>query len=107
MIRLVGLLFLTLWAALSANADVEKPKFQIGAILPLSGPGAAVGETFSKGLLLGAEYLNAHEGINGHEVEVIFEDTRSETKNAVTAFNKLTTIHKINVIFTTLTSHAR
>ena len=82
----------------------EAAKIEIGVITPLTGPAAKYGESTKRGLDLAASELNLGESINGKTISLIYEDSKTEPKEAVSAFQKLTTIHKLRVVIGALTS---
>src|SRR5574341_1937659 len=77
---------------LAACVQVEQPaeKVKVGVILPLTGAQGNYGEGITKGIELALREVS--------NVEVIYEDEKSETKEAVTAFNKLTDVDGVKVI---------
>jgi branched-chain amino acid transport system substrate-binding protein len=77
---------------------------RIGAVLPLTGGGATYGQSIKQGIDLAVEEVNASGGINGKRLEVIYEDSRTEAKTGVSAFNKLNTVDKVPLVFGSLTS---
>ncbi|WP_161685623.1 ABC transporter substrate-binding protein, partial [Thermoanaerobaculum aquaticum] len=58
---------------------------RIGAPLSLTGSAAVWGQKSKNGIELAVQHL-AEQGI---KVDVVFEDTRSDSKSAVTVLNKL------------------
>jgi branched-chain amino acid transport system substrate-binding protein len=77
---------------------------KIGAILPLTGRLAVIGQGEQKGILLGLDILK--EEFGEKSIQLFFEDFASETKNAVTAANKLIKTHKVDAIITSTTAGA-
>jgi len=72
----------------------EPEEITIGAILPLSGPSAWIGELRKMGFDLAVEEINALGGINGKKLKIIYEDDKNEPLQAVNSFRKLiTTMH--------------
>ncbi|MEK7650304.1 MAG: ABC transporter substrate-binding protein [Patescibacteria group bacterium] len=67
---------------------------KIGAILPLTGPIASAGEFAKQGVELAVKDLLAE----GKKVEVIFEDNAYDSKVALSAYNKLRTLNKVDVV---------
>jgi branched-chain amino acid transport system substrate-binding protein len=84
----------------------EEPELKIGAVLPLSGPAAELGTIIKNGLLMARDDLNRTGGIRSRKVRLLIEDTVSQQKNAVSAFNKLAGPEKVKFIFTIVSSHA-
>ena len=91
---LLGILFYSTKKAPVANANPIK----IGAIISLSGPAAAFGEHAKNGILLAQDEINKKGGVNGRKVEVIIEDDHTDPKQAVSAYQKLVSIDKVDGI---------
>lgn len=66
-----------------ANAPVFGETIKIGAVLSLIGPASADGESLKKGIEFAKENL-AKKGVN---VEVIYQDDRTESKDTISAIN--------------------
>ncbi len=58
----------------TASAQSSDP-VRVGAALPMSGPAAADGIEFERGLQLAANEINANGGVLGRSVEIVIEDT--------------------------------
>ena len=71
-----------------AAAPSGKP-IKIGNILPLTGRAASLGQLQRIALELAMEDVNAQGGINGHPLEIIFEDDQLNPQQSVTLFRKL------------------
>ena len=97
---LLALIILGGWALYgdhdSTPADSEPIK--IGALLSLTGGASAWGENAQKGIALATEEINKNGGINGKQVEIIYEDTASDPKVAVSAFQKVTSFDRVDAI---------
>jgi branched-chain amino acid transport system substrate-binding protein len=76
--------------------SVKSGVIKIGAILPLTGTAATQGESVRNAIAMAVEERNAQGGINGKKVELIIEDTSLSAEKAVSAFNKLFNIDKVN-----------
>ena len=77
--------------------DPNKTSIKIGALLVLSGDGAAWGENAKKGIDMAfREWQRSHKD---QSIEIIYEDTAGDAKQAVTAYQKLVNVDKIDVIF--------
>ena len=70
------------FAATGARADDKVIK--IGALLPASGPGSYFGVQDKQGIELALEQLNK-AGVNGHKLEVRYEDSACSPLPAVAA----------------------
>ncbi|WP_102226811.1 ABC transporter substrate-binding protein [Acidimangrovimonas sediminis] len=66
-------------------ADVYK----IGAAVGLTGYAATTDRGWRDGLQLAADYLNGKGGIDGHKVELVVEDNKSDPQQAVVAYQKM------------------
>jgi len=88
-----------------AAAEVElEGTITLGSFMPLTGENGFLGETARDAITMGLEEINSQGGVNGKEVEVIFEDSRCEGKLAATAANKLVTQDKVTAIIGTMCS---
>lgn len=100
-VLVICLLMLTILTSCSINSQVVKHKdikeksLKIGAILPLTGPAAIWGENIRNGMILAQQELAAQ----GVIVEIIFEDSQAKSAIGVSAYNKLTKLDKVDVIF--------
>lgn len=84
--------------AFGCTKKEESKEIKIGAVLPLTGSAAPYGENAKKGILLAMEEINSKDGINGRKIKVIFEDSKTDPKEAVSALHKLYQINKIPFI---------
>ncbi len=67
----------------SSPASAEKAPYKIGVSLELTGPIASFGSLIKEGMMLEQERINAKGGIDGHQLELIFEDNGMDvTKDA-------------------------
>lgn len=82
-----------------ACTQKDKNVVTIGAILPLTGNSAQYGNWIKESLQLGLEEINAHGGINGKQLEIIYEDDQANPKLAATAMEKLSQIDKVPLVF--------
>lgn len=78
----------------SAAAQAKSP-YVLGAVLSLSGPVAANGVPTKDGIQVAVEEINGAGGIDGHPIEVLFEDDQSRPDQAVILANKLTTQNRV------------
>jgi branched-chain amino acid transport system substrate-binding protein len=77
---------------------------KIGFIAPLTGDGAIYGESSRGGVQLAVDEINAEGGVNGKQLEVVYEDGKCEGKSGATAANKLINVDKVVVIVGTVCS---
>lgn len=79
-------------SALVTQAHAQEARgepIKIGAIIPLTGGGAALGRSELNGVLLAAKVINANGGINGRPIQIIHEDDNTNPDTAITRANKL------------------
>lgn len=99
---IVGIVVLALlvWGGVSLfsskKEDNNKP-INLGVILPLSGSGAEQGEWFKRGfdLALGEININRKQKVN-----LIYDDSKGDPKNAISIYNSLKLRDSVPVIFT-------
>lgn len=79
----------------------NKPKvstanpIKIGAVLSLTGVAAPWGEYAQNGINLAVKMINDNGGINGREVVVAIENDNTDPKQAVSAYDKLVSVDKV------------
>lgn len=76
------------------EADVVK----IGAILPLTGSAATVGEFQKNGIEVAVSEINESGGINGKQVMVVYGDSKNEGKEGITVLRKMIDIERVPVV---------
>ncbi|MEO7242942.1 MAG: ABC transporter substrate-binding protein [Variovorax sp.] len=81
------------FAAMPASAQ----NYKIGISAGLTGYAATVDRSWSDGVKLAADTINAKGGIKGRKLEVIVEDNRSEPQEAVVVYRKMMTSDKVDV----------
>jgi branched-chain amino acid transport system substrate-binding protein len=96
-----GLLVLLLFISLAIPSCTEKPTgksntFRFGVIIPLTGPGAALGDLIKRGLDLGLEDVNA--SAQEKRLEAIYEDSKTNPNQGLTSFRKLVDVDKVNFV---------
>jgi branched-chain amino acid transport system substrate-binding protein len=83
-----------------ASASVRADTIKFGGILPLTGPGAIIGTAEMRGVQFAVDQANAKGGIQGNQIEVVFEDNQAKPDQSILSFNKLTDLQHVSVIFT-------
>jgi branched-chain amino acid transport system substrate-binding protein len=79
---------------------------KVGVIVPLTGPLAKYGEDMKIGFEIAINEIMDKGGINGKQIELIYEDvTCLEVKQATTALNKLTAFDEIRSILGSFCGH--
>ena len=81
-------------SSLSCLAETQSSAFSIGAILPLSGPLASVGEAVKNSMLIAQEKYDRDKRVSFH-----FEDDSYLPKNTVSAYRKLTSSSDLQGLF--------
>lgn len=76
----------------------SKEPYKIGAVFAVTGAASFLGEPEKNTVLMLAEQINKAGGINGHPVEVIVEDSKSDETQAVLAAKKLIEKDKVLAI---------
>ena len=71
------------------NKDDADKKLVIGGIGPTSGATATYGQAVRNGAKLAVEEINKAGGINGHQIEFLYEDDENNQEKAVNAYNTL------------------
>ena len=94
--RRIGL-FAMLTLAIAAPCRAEP--IRIGAIQPLTGPGAVIGTQQMRGIQFAIDQANEKGGIRGEKIEVLFEDNQAKPDQSILSFNKLVDLQHLQVIF--------
>ncbi len=76
----------------------DKDSIKIGVISSQTGVGSYLGQQQIRGFEIALEEINNNGGINGQEIKLIFEDSKSEAKEGVNVANKLINIDKVKYI---------
>ena len=84
---------LFVFATQSARADVT-----LGAVLPLTGSSASIGEDQRRGIELAVQQVNAKGGVAGQKLAVMVEDSGGNANTALDAARKLTSVNKVPVV---------
>src|SRR5690348_4683567 len=100
MIRNFRLGLAAIAAVFMITAAAHADTIRLGAILPLTGPGAVVGTQEMRGIQFAIDAANARGGVRGNQVEVTFEDNQAKPDVSVLSFNKLVDLQHIPMIFT-------
>ena len=102
MALLLFLLISLLLAACSENSNgsgsAAQPPIKVGLLGPFSGPEGFIGQNSLKGVQLAADYINAHGGILGRQVQLVTADTGGDAVDAVPAVRKLINIDQVSMI---------
>lgn len=88
---------------LSQKIEGELDTIRIGAILPLTGRFADAGNAIKVGLEFAVADLNK---VSSRKYKILYYDTKSEAKNAIMGYNRLKSLDKVNMFFTTLSDNS-
>ncbi len=83
---------------IKGNKPTSTEPIKIGFIGPLTGGAAAYGEPAKNGLEVAILQINDSGGIDGRQIQVIYEDGKCTGKDAVTAAQKLINIDKVHYL---------
>jgi len=97
-VLIVGFLSAIIGATLFVGCKKEPAVYKVGAILPLTGDKADYGEKSQKGLELALEDIKKE--MPNLKLKILYEDSKFEVKEAVSAYQKLKNIHNIPVVIT-------
>jgi branched-chain amino acid transport system substrate-binding protein len=84
--------------ALLGNHKSDGSTVKIGVVYALTGPASIWSENGINAAKMAVEEINTSGGIHGKKIELIVEDSKTDPKSSVSAFNKLTSIDKVDVI---------
>jgi len=93
---IISLLLVAL--VLTSCTLAQQQPLRIGFVGALTGEAATYGEDDRNGALLAMEEINAHGGINGRPLDIIFEDGKCNGKDAATAIHKLIETDNVHVV---------
>ncbi len=82
---------------LSFTAYAKEP-YKIGALFAVTGPASFLGEPEKNTAIMLQDQINKAGGINGHPLEIIIEDTKSDETQAVLSAKKLLENDKVLAI---------
>jgi len=81
-----------------AVAGAQAQPVRIGAILPLTGASASIGEDQRRGIELAVEQLNAAGGVLGRPFAVLIEDSGGRAPTALDAARKLASVDRVPLV---------
>jgi len=86
------------FACFNSCNQKKNESIQIGAIFSSTGVAGDYGKKSVDGIQFALDAINLHGGIDGKKIEIIYEDAKSNPKDAISALNKLLTINKVKII---------
>ncbi|MDI6693069.1 MAG: ABC transporter substrate-binding protein [Anaerosomatales bacterium] len=73
----------------AGSGTTQKEPYRVGVVVSLTGTYAGLGVPEKKAIELQRDAINASGGVNGHPIEVIFEDDATDPAKAAAAATKL------------------
>ncbi|MEK7208813.1 MAG: ABC transporter substrate-binding protein [Patescibacteria group bacterium] len=95
------------WVSRQSNIPASGGEpIRIGFIGPLTGPLADMGEEQKNTIEIAVEEINNNGGVNGRDLEFVYEDGKCDGKEAATAAQKLINIEKIKIVMPVCSSES-
>lgn len=94
-------LLVFVWVVLALNVQAQEPTNKpvtIGVVFGFTGAAQAWSDYGRMGLELAQEEINNAGGIEGRPIELIYEDSKTNPANSVSAYRKLVTIDKVQFV---------
>lgn len=85
-------------AALAAGSALAQAPIRMGAMIPLTGGGATVGESGQIAVELAVQKINAAGGIGGRKIQLVIGDYQTEATVGVSEAKRLVFQEKIDVL---------
>ncbi|MBK9604947.1 MAG: ABC transporter substrate-binding protein [Betaproteobacteria bacterium] len=85
-------------AAAAAVAQAPRPPIKVGAMIPLTGGGATVGESGQIAVQLAVRNINAAGGIAGRQIQLVIGDYQTEATVGVSEAKRLVFQEKIDLL---------
>jgi neutral amino acid transport system substrate-binding protein len=82
-------------ASSPSSAATEEGGLKLGALLPITGDLAAIGQNMPEAAALAVETINACGGVNGKPVTLIKEDDQTDPAAGASAMTKLAEVDKV------------
>lgn len=98
--KIISLSFIAIFSFVlffSGCGKSEKDVMKIGAILPLTGSAATVGEFQKNGIEIAVSEINESGGIDGKKMEVIYGDSKNEGKEGISVLRKMMDIDQTKI----------
>jgi branched-chain amino acid transport system substrate-binding protein len=87
-------------------AAAAPPPFRIGVMESATGPGETYGRVAIQAKQMAVDEINAAGGVDGRMLELVVEDSKCSGQDAITAYNKLTSVDGVKIILGTSCSGA-
>jgi len=82
------------------NKNVSQPNgpIKIAALLSLTGDASAYGQNAQRGIQLAVDEFNQKGGVDGRQVDMIYEDTAGDPKKTLSAYQLVTTVDHVTAV---------
>jgi branched-chain amino acid transport system substrate-binding protein len=100
-VGVLATLALPLSYASGKSAGKKYTEYKLGMTSPRSGDQASVGDQQVGGVEIAIEEINAQGGIDGVPLKLVLEDNQAKPTMAVMALQKLSSVNKVPLAFTT------
>src|SRR5688572_20762078 len=100
-------LFLVVWCSVICCQTVtaqNKPRIKIGLVLSTSGAAQPYGENARRGIELALDEINSGGGVNGHQIDILFRDCKTDGNEAARILKDLISTEKVQVVIGDVTS---
>jgi branched-chain amino acid transport system substrate-binding protein len=87
----------TIFSNITGNV-IKEDKIKVGVIATLTGVGSYQGQEELRGLVIARDEINQEGGINGKKIELVVQDSATNSEKAVNAFKELTEIDSVNYV---------
>ena len=91
-------LWLSLFLTIPTAVALDQAKLKIGVVYGFTGAAEIWSEYGRMGLELARDEINQAGGVNGQQIELIFEDSRTIPAQSVTAYRKLIAVDHVPVV---------
>jgi branched-chain amino acid transport system substrate-binding protein len=104
---LAGAAALALGLPVAKQALAQQPDstpYKIGVTYPLSGPQGAWGQILVPAIEIAVQNVNAANGVNGHPLVLVVEDSKGNPEGAISAMRKVVQVDGVQVIMSIFTN---
>lgn len=82
----------------ASRAEIPEGPIVLGAMDPLTGEGAVYGIPLQNATLLAVNEINAAGGVDGHQIQLIWEDSKCNPQDGASAAQKLVEVDQVDFI---------
>lgn len=93
-------------AAALSNKAADTSDLKIGVVLGLTGVESVWAEHNLNAAKLAVDEINAQGGVAGRKLVLVIEDSKSDPKTGISAFQKLTAVDGVSIVMGDVWSHA-